>query len=203
MNWVDVVLIAAATSVVTTIVAHAVPAIGGFLWRQAQRVWHVWPMLRNRYRKWRYWKRFGPRYDVIKKGVLSIEKTSRGYEMVLPITLIFENKDERKAINIDNRLMQIGFDTKVKDGRTEKYVLTNEKTGGWLDLAPNEKKEIRHEFIVWNRHAEPVLGDIVHCYWIKVGRVQFYQSMERELKPLEPFDVRVDKSKLQSSDKKV
>lgn len=139
-----------------------------------------------------YWERFSPKYDVTKVGELLLEKEQRGYKMTLPISLRFKNRDDRKPIWIE-KFIRIGIDTILEDGRKEPYELQNQ-IGGTVEIKPDSETEIDYELVTWNFYAEPIMGDIVHCYCKEFGMATSVEHGRQHLKLLEPFDVKLHRA---------
>lgn len=138
-----------------------------------------------------YWEHFGPKYEVVKADELLLEKDKRGYKMILPVVLKFKNGDDRKRIWIDIRFAKVGFDTILKDGRSEPYELQNEG-GKTLSFAPSEEIEIEIKLVAYNFEVEPVLKELIQCHWVSLGTVHSTDNAkEKPLKLLENFNVKV------------
>lgn len=139
-----------------------------------------------------YWEQYSPKYDATKVGELLLEKEQRGYKLTLIISIRFKNRDNRKPIWIE-KFIRIGIDTILEDGRKEPYELQNQ-IGGTVELKPDSETEIDYELVTWNFYAEPILSDVVHCYWKEFGMATSVEHGRQPLKLLEPFDVKVHRT---------
>jgi hypothetical protein len=151
----------------------------------------IWLGSKQRYRDWRYWKRFGPEYGIVKFGEIHLENNQCTYRTSISVTLGFKNRDDRRRIAIGPSIIKMGFNTRLKDGRKEPHCL-QDSNGATLSLGPNAKDEITYN-LKEDMDTPPVLKDKVHCYWISLGYITFAGNKTMPLKLLKPFDVGVAK----------
>lgn len=189
------------TAIITIVLEHAIPAFGRFLWTLLKAIWRSPQMLKKWFRDWRYWRRFGARYEAVSMGDLQIEKKTSGqsdlYVLTLPFTLKFENRDDLKQMLVECKDMQFGIDSEVVNGRRIPYLL-NPVEGHMTFWLPASGKSGEKRYIASGySDTKPRLIHMALCRMTRPGTISV-GVVTRPIK-VKPFSIKVDWSKIEKS----
>ena len=160
-------------------------------------------MLKWRWQKWWYWKRFGPKYCISPVGKVRVEKkiSENGketqYRIFFQFKLQCQNRDNLNKVSIDcdYSSQRMYFELKAKNVhmRTKPYFLIYKEGDIRWSIPPNEEDE-RIYLIEGNYDVIPVLGETVRCKVIHLAYARV-ENIGRFMN-IYPFDIEVEKFKL-------
>lgn len=142
------------------------------------------------------------KYDIGKKGDLTLKRDGDYYKMTLPITLKFTNLDTRYPISVA-KYMRIGVDIFLRDGSKSTHILSNQDASAEIELKPGEiDRGIDYLLVGSGQFAQPEFIGRGCCCWNEVSVAHTKKYRQIPMRPLEPFDVEVKDITLQPTSHK-